>query len=399
MKNFLSILALILLFAAGTAIAQPGRGGHRNADPEQQATHMTARMTEQLGLSEAQQTEVKAINLAFAEKMKAQHANPGPEAMDALRTEHRAALAKVLNSEQLEKLDALRPEGPGRHRGFRSHGPKDPEARQALHAEMEAYRQEHIQPVLTAQRAKLEPRISAADQAQIAALREKLRQCPKDGPQQPGQCPQKPGMEHPKGQCGAPGGGKGAKPGRKGMGMLLQDEATRKQAEQLVARYAPDIDPLLADIAPQREQWQKDRQAIREKYASDKSGAGRPHAGKKGPGREPSAFHRQLRFLLMPAAPAADAPATVKAARAITLYPNPAGATQQLEFDVLAAGKVLVEIVDRQGVVVKTVFSGDLPAGKNKLDVNTSELHNGQMYFYRITDGKGVDSRSFMVRE
>lgn len=424
MRTAISLLTLVFLLFAGMITAQPGRGQNQNLSPEQQAERMTLHMTRHFSLTADQQVQVKAINLDFVQKRLALRDNPSPEARQALRDEHHAALVAVFTDEQEKLMGEFRQGPPGRH-GFCAACPLDKADRQAMRTERMTYRQENILPVLAAQRAKLEPKITPADQALIAALRDKLqtctqtclqngnpRTCQGQGQPAPGnqqnqqnkrQGKQNQGPGNPPNQgCGPQQhGGHGFGPEGMGMRMLLNDETTRQQAEQLVATYGPDIDVLFAEIATKREQWQQDMQAICQQYCPQNCTGNGPGANSpgKGPGAGPDDFHRKLHFLLMSPDLPENSQGKATTARAISLYPNPATAQQQIEFDVLAAGNVRVEIVDRQGKVVRTVFSGTLEAGVNRLEVNTGDLPRGQLYYYRITDGKGTSSKAFMVRE
>lgn len=372
------------------------------------AEHQTARMTEILGLSEEQQAQVKALHLTFAEKMKNREERPDPEEMKTLHEEQKAAIAKVLTPEQLSKWEAQKTE-------FRERRQENVENRTALHDELRAYHEENIRPVMAGQRLKLDAKISAEDKAQITALRNQIKaehEKRMAEAKEKGQGKNdKPGWNR-HGHADFPGdawGPGGPFPGghHKILGRIFQDDETREKTQKLVETYSADIDALFAEIADQQEQWQKDAKAIHKKYKPENPGFDGP--GPKGKGRhgqkadeagenraERREFHKKLAFLLMPVGetePAAAAPFE----RKISVFPNPAGAVQNIEFEVIKAGKVLVEIVDRQGNVVKTAFTGEMPAGMNKLEINTSEL-TGQMYFYRITDASGVSSKPFNVR-
>lgn len=120
----------------------------RSMDPEKKAEKQTKHLTERLSLDEEQVADIQAINLAYAEKNKAQK-----EAMKAERAERKAAFEKeqaakmseykaVLSAEQyaeLEKMHAERAEKRAAHRrgGKRKgHGGKgagmDPEKRSGV---------------------------------------------------------------------------------------------------------------------------------------------------------------------------------------------------------------------------------------------------------------------------
>ncbi len=113
MKSALLTLLLATVFTA----AQAQHRGGADKDPAQRAEHQTTKMTEKLGLSADQASKVKAINLKYAEKAKANHdANKAKnmDAREAMRTEHNAELSKVLTKEQAEKWQAMKPDGKGK---------------------------------------------------------------------------------------------------------------------------------------------------------------------------------------------------------------------------------------------------------------------------------------------
>lgn len=95
-----------------------GKGaGRGDFDPAKRAEMQTARMTEKLGLSADQAAKVKAINLRYAEKAKADHAaNAGAdkskmkEAHKAVRAEHDQEIKQVLTKDQAAKWEQLKAE-------------------------------------------------------------------------------------------------------------------------------------------------------------------------------------------------------------------------------------------------------------------------------------------------
>lgn len=116
-KSFL--FAALLAFAFTTAQAQ-GKGG-KDFDPVKHAEKQTAMMTEKLGLSADQAAKVKAINLKYAEKAKAD--NPtgdkakSKEAHKAMRAEKQAEIKKVLTADQAAKWEQMMAERKGKGRG------------------------------------------------------------------------------------------------------------------------------------------------------------------------------------------------------------------------------------------------------------------------------------------
>lgn len=90
--------------------AQRERG--RDFSPENQADRMTERMSERLGLNEAQQKEIHALHLEHAQKRKKEmeERKEAMEAMKAEREAHEAKINEILTPEQREKWEAMRQE-------------------------------------------------------------------------------------------------------------------------------------------------------------------------------------------------------------------------------------------------------------------------------------------------
>jgi len=115
----------MFVFAAAITFAQPPGGG-RGGNPEQMVARQLTAMKEAVGLSEAQEKEIK---LLLEEQVKKQRAmmEDGPsddmrEKMMAMRQETNAKVKKVLKEEQIEKFDKFQAE----QRGRRGGGPGGP---------------------------------------------------------------------------------------------------------------------------------------------------------------------------------------------------------------------------------------------------------------------------------
>ncbi len=128
MKNILfSIFTILFVSMALTANAQPQ---HKEFNAEDMSKMQTERMKKELNLSDKQTTEVSAINLKYAQKMKEQRKNSSGdresmrEEMETMREERNAEFKKVLTEEQYEQMlkneEEMRknrgrgPGGPGR---------------------------------------------------------------------------------------------------------------------------------------------------------------------------------------------------------------------------------------------------------------------------------------------
>lgn len=113
----MAVLALLLSLTFAQAQGPRG-GGPADRTPEEMAERQTKAMTEHLGLDEAQVAKIKELNLAFAQKMKANRdqveaqREANREAMVARREEHAEALKKILTEEQFQKWESAR-EGRG----------------------------------------------------------------------------------------------------------------------------------------------------------------------------------------------------------------------------------------------------------------------------------------------
>lgn len=361
-------------------------------------------------LTDAQKAEIQKINGSYKEKFDAlrqgEKADANRDAMQQLRKEHQAAVSAVLTPEQRTKWEAFQTEQKAKMEQNRANREANHDKMKAAREEMKAYQEKNVQPVLQKQRAKLESKLSAEDKKLIAEFRAQRAQRHPGG-FVPGQ----------RGEMGRQFDGKrkrGDKAPDQSKRPAPQNDEKRAQLKALVNKYSADIDALYAEIATQENQWTQDRKAIMEKYAPKPSDDNRKRpdlAPLSSPrrrdvqGQNQNAedwktrmdFHKKLGFLLLD--PNATTTTTKASAvnRKVNAYPNPAGAMQNLEFEVLQTGKVLVEIIDGQGNVVKTVFNGNLEKGTSKLQVTTGDL-KGKSYIYRITDAQGTTTKAFIIQ-
>lgn len=354
-------------------------------------------------LTDAQKAEIQKINETYKEKFDAlrqgEKSDANRAAMQQLMQERQAAVSAVLTPEQRTKWDAAQAEQKAKMEQNRANREANHEKMQAAREEMKAYQEKNVDPVLQKQRAKLESKISTEDKKLIAELRAQRAPHRPEG--------FVPGQRGNMGRKFEDRGKRGDKAPDQSKRTAPQNDEKRAQIKALVDKYSADIDALYAGIATQEKQWEQDRKAIMEKYAPNPSDEKmkRPGFQRKPQGQKQNAedwkarmdFHKKLRFLLLDPNEPTTTSKTAAVNRKVNAYPNPAGATQNLEFDVLQSGKVLVEIIDGQGNVVKTVFNGNLEKGTNKLQVNTGDL-KGKSYFYRITDAQGTTTKAFIIQ-
>ncbi|MDX1941464.1 MAG: T9SS type A sorting domain-containing protein [Saprospiraceae bacterium] len=336
----------------------------------------------EITLTEAQQQQIDKINADFHAQMQALKAEQPSEdkkaTLEKLRTEHKAALDAILTVEQKQQLEKI-------HAERKAANEKRLEELNALQQELRTYHEEKVLPILKTQRIKLESKIAIEDQQLIAELRAKHESRPKK--METGIRP----FEHRRGSHGRFDDKKTER------SRPMPDEETQNKMKALVEKYSADIEALYSEIATEEKKWQEDRKTIFEKYSPKKEDAKAPYQKKARPERtnERGDFHKKLSFLLL--SPDAETPAETKQVeRKVNTFPNPASEKQTLEFEVVKAGKVLVEIIDQQGNVVKTVFNGNLEQGITKLEIALQDLKN-KFYFYRITDAAGVTTKPFMT--
>jgi Spy/CpxP family protein refolding chaperone len=98
------------------------RGGERT--PENMADKQTARMTQELSLTDKQVEKVRSINLEFASKMAAMREGGEPDrtAMKELQSAHKTSLKGVLTAEQVKKMEASESARKEGHGGEKGHG-------------------------------------------------------------------------------------------------------------------------------------------------------------------------------------------------------------------------------------------------------------------------------------
>jgi Spy/CpxP family protein refolding chaperone len=131
-----SLLALVLLYGAGVALAQ-APPDHPPGPPN--AAHQLDRLTTLLDLTDTQKAQVKVILDAEHAKMRAQFqaarasgTKPTFEEMRAARQQARAErvqqLTPVLTASQLKKFQVLMDEERGPHHGRGPHGPASGDA-------------------------------------------------------------------------------------------------------------------------------------------------------------------------------------------------------------------------------------------------------------------------------
>ena len=78
------------------------------------------------------------------------------------------------------------------------------------------------------------------------------------------------------------------------------------------------------------------------------------------------------------------------------IYPNPTQGNATLEVTLLNDSKINVSIFDISGKEILNVLNGNLNAGENQLELNTSNLSNG-IYYTKISGENTIKTIKFIV--
>lgn len=361
----LAALCLVLLTGLTSFAQQPDRGKDR-----------MEKLKAELNLSEEQATQMEALHQRFREQKRAfrdSDTRPSPEERKAMREAHKAELTKILSPEQMQQWEEMRQEHGGKmhmkgHPGI-GHGP---------HAKLDKESKKELHKLLRQQRVKLEASLSAADKAKIDELRGELKAL------KPELKAQKKAMKSVKEQ-----GEKPSEEMRAEMKPLReQKRAIMKEAGLIAQRYEAEIKNLHEEIKPDLE-----RILGPEVDGCRKGGEAEQCKKKKG-----AEHHRQkmaARFILMNPnkrkgeATAAEVPE-------MEIYPNPSRSSNTLSYQVKSAGNVRVDLISKDGQVLKTVFQGNQEAGFHELPVDIGNLGT-DVYYYKVSSADGVVTKRFTV--
>ncbi len=77
-------------------------------------------------------------------------------------------------------------------------------------------------------------------------------------------------------------------------------------------------------------------------------------------------------------------------------YPNPFNASTTIQYSLLEASQVKIEIYDILGRKVETLVQGEQPAGYHQVIWDASDQSSG-VYFYRIQTGKNVETKKMVL--
>ncbi|WP_167856819.1 T9SS type A sorting domain-containing protein [Hymenobacter aquaticus] len=248
--------------------------------------------------------------------------------------------------------------------------------------EVKAYYEANVLPVVRQQRLKLDAQLSADDKAQLATYRQQLQQLRQRGKSLLETLP--PGAARP-----------ALTDAQQQQVQQLRSESREIMVKVglLAKKYEAPMTQLSQEIQPQKEKWSTDLKALTAKYATPGQLEKRRDSGHAA--GKLNHFFRPARFLLLdPAAPApqpAAGPAT-----GLSVYPNPAVGSNQLEYAVKKAGPVTIEILDGRGNTLRPLVQNQpQEKGSHTLSTDLSDLPGGT-YFYKITTRTGTETKRFV---
>ena len=386
----LLVLILIVLVQAQITIAQPGpHRGYQRGMPS------VEKMQEDLNLSEDQATQIKTIQEKYRAQRKALREGndtdraANREKIRSMMEAQKEEIEKVLTDEQKAKIKTHRQ---GRRAAFEKIDKK------GMDQEFKAYKEANIIPVLQQQRAKLESKINDVDKATIAELRTEMKAMKEEYKEK-----MKARKEAFK---------NGERPDheaikQKRMAAKEEHKSKKEAIGALVEKYDNDITSLLAEVAPKKAQWNTDMKAIKDKYLPAemqgkeiKKGHGkRKHRKgqkrKRHNGDNKDKGEKAMFLLLEPN----ESNSTLKQSviTDVQVYPSPAINNNTIRFELKQAGRVQIDLVDKQGNVLQKVVDEVREVGAYNEEVNLINL-NGMLFYYRIIDPSGqVISKKFLI--
>ena len=439
LKSIIFALSMLPVFL----FAQPAESQH---DPGKRAKHRTEKMTQELGLTAEQATQIEALNLETATKMQALHSNeqrsPATrQQAKAIKEAHNASLATILTDTQLQKVEAqrvARREGHHQQRHEKKGNKQQHRPNPQMKKEMRAYAKENIHPAIVEQRLKLDEIMSKKDRKKVAKLRRQMMALKEEGKAMRQEFKQ----NKSEGECTP----ESCKADRKAKAEVLRSQMKpiKEEAKKIADTYALEINALKSALAPEMQQWKTDMKAIEMKYQPEGrpqgpqgqgrmpgSGFGPPPGQDQGPDRgkghpkPPGHDSKRKRhtnkllklmkpanFILMdPNAPfpekeghnmRSDANSTknpgLSRSKNIRLFPNPSTTVSKLEYEVEAAGVVKVELLDKNAASLEVLLEEFKEAGTHLLEVNTSGLKNHEVYIFRVTDKMGTGTQRVLIK-
>lgn len=255
----LMMTMMLLLLAVTVATAQRGQSNRGE------------KLLAELDLTAEQQAQIEAIKeegRAQMKELRQQNPEQRPDraSMKKMRESAEAKMQAILTPEQREKLATIKAE---RKAAWKSVD------KEAMKADLKAHTETKIKPVIAAARARFDEVITTEDQAAIERLRPVFASKPVNKRMRGGQVRQQ--------------GEKPSEADRAARKATVEQWKTDHAAEiaelkALTAKYKAELTSLKETMAPQQEQWEKEKREIAARYLPEGGGSakGRREKGKPG---------------------------------------------------------------------------------------------------------------------
>ncbi len=280
------------------------------------------------------------------------------------------------------------------------HGKKRKEAR----TEIRNYIHNNVLPVMLPLRERLETKLNDSEKSTIAAskvalktlhtecktLRKQMQECRKA---------QKPIPEDLQ---------------LKMMALREKRQAALEPVKAIAEAQKANIEELLAEVSAQKETWKADLKAIMDKYREGSKGHGDKKEGcdkdkdsackggeedctKANRGGHVARILRPVGFLLLDAnIMGEETPNKNNSGFNTQVFPNPSSISNKITFELAESGHVQIDLLNKNGLVLKNVLNEKRPSGPNTIEVDNSILNN-DVYYYRISTPKGSETKRFII--
>jgi len=361
-KSIVIILGIVVLLGA-IVFAAPrfmhGHGDHHN--PEMMAKKHTEMMAEKLSLTDEQEEKVLAINLQYAKKMAAIKKG-GYDDKEKAHADYKVLveekineLEKVLTSEQLEKFLEMKKDG--HHGKFGHHMGGD-------HSSMMGEVHDKILPMLKEKRQGFDSELSDEERVLIKSFR----------------------TEHPMSRKGFGGH---PHPGHFGH----DSDAKKEKHKEVMAKYEPIIAVANDHQASLRAIFEEMRHEIKSEFDF-------PEKVEKIIDKKMDSHFDMMAIHFLLLDPEEESFEDAEGASFdVKAFPNPAGDQTKIEYEVMENGPVRIDLLDRNGVVVKNLFDAQQEKGAHSLTVDLHDVSGNGYYIISVTTKSGTVNTKLLKME
>lgn len=291
------------------------------------------------------------------------------------------------------------PEGRGEH------------PRKEARAEVQTYFESNVIPVIREQRAKLDEVLSAEEQETLFSVRVELDELRKEEKEkreamrkafkearESGERPQRPEPTEEE------------KMERREKSKQMR--GLMNQVWEIIDSHEEQVYALLDELKENRSTWHEDISAIMQKYRPGKSGEKegmkegkgrrakgmRPGSGgeggrmRRGPGGDPiRGMMQPVGFMLFNAEEVLED----EAFKEMISFPNPTSSSTTLKYELKNSGNVKIDLLDREGNLIRTLWEGQNEAGDYERQFDIGELNSG-IYLFRVQSAEGVQTQKII---